>query len=137
MAFVADASVVGAWVLNEDDPLAESALARLETEDALAPDLLWHEIRNILIVAVRRNRIGKSDVLALLQRLADLPLENAGGGDSIEIVRLAGRHRLSAYDAAYLALAVARKLPLATMDKRLAAAARAEGVALVGPAPRA
>jgi predicted nucleic acid-binding protein len=132
MAFVVDASVVGAWLLpDEDNPLAEIAMARMEEEDGLAPDLLWHEIRSILLTAARRRRIAGEDIVALLFRLADTPLKNAGAGDGVEIIRLALRHQLSAYDAAYLALAVLRKLPLATADKRLAAAARSEGVRLI------
>lgn len=132
MSFVVDASVVGAWLLpDEDNQLAEAVMARMEEEDALAPDLLWHEIRSILLTAARRRRIAGEDIVALLYRLADAPLKNAGAGDGVEIVRLALRHQLSAYDAAYLALAFLRKLPLATADKRLAAAALSEGVPLI------
>jgi len=132
MAFVVDASVVGAWLLpDEHSILAEAAMSRMEEEDALAPDLLWHEIRNLLVTAARQQRIVDDDIVALLFRLADTPLRNAGPGDGIDIVRLALRHRLSAYDASYLALAALQKMPLATCDRRLAAAARSEGVALL------
>ena len=48
------------------------------------------------------------------------------------VLTLARRHRLTVYDAAYLELAGRREAPLATLDKKLAAAARAAGVALVG-----
>ena len=43
-------------------------------------------------------------------------------------LRLAGEHGLSIYDAMYLELAVRMRLPLATLDKALAAAARAAGL---------
>jgi predicted nucleic acid-binding protein len=132
MAFIVDASVVGAWLLpDEANDLAELAMARLQDDDALAPDLLWHEVPSLLLTAARRHRIAGEDILALLYRLAATPLKNAGPGDDVEIVRLALRHQLSAYDAAYLALAVLQKLPLATADTRLAAAARAEDVPLI------
>jgi predicted nucleic acid-binding protein len=39
---------------------------------------------------------------------------------------------LTIYDAAYLELALREGLPLATLDEALVAAARAEGVPLVG-----
>lgn len=42
---------------------------------------------------------------------------------------IAARHDLSAYDAAYLELALRRGLPLATCDKELAAAMAKAGVA--------
>ena len=47
-------------------------------------------------------------------------------------VRLAERHKLSVYDAAYLELAQRRGLPLATLDTDLRRAAMAEGVILLG-----
>jgi len=47
-------------------------------------------------------------------------------------LRLAGRHRLTLYDAAYLELALRRALPLATLDRQLRAAARDENVELLG-----
>ncbi len=59
------------------------------------------------------------------------PVKSAGAGDRVEIVRLALRHQLSAYDAAYLAPAISEKLPLAMADKRLAAAARSERMLLI------
>jgi len=45
---------------------------------------------------------------------------------------LARRHRLTVYDAAYLELAQREGVPLATLDGALAAAARAEGVPVLG-----
>ena len=48
-----------------------------------------------------------------------------------DTARLAEQHRLTAYDAAYLELAVRLRLPLATGDEALIAAAESEGVALL------
>jgi predicted nucleic acid-binding protein len=46
---------------------------------------------------------------------------------------VARAHNLSAYDAAYLELALGRGLPLAPLDDRLEAAAAAAGVAIYAP----
>ncbi|WP_426239734.1 PIN domain-containing protein [Pararhizobium sp. DWP1-1-3] len=46
------------------------------------------------------------------------------------MIGLARAHQLSAYDAAYLALAITEGLPLATLDKKLRQAAAAEAVQL-------
>jgi predicted nucleic acid-binding protein len=62
-----------------------------------------------------------------------MPLRDAGGGDAVQVARLALEHGLTAYDATYLALALVERLPLATLDKNLAAAAHAEKVAVLGP----
>lgn len=47
------------------------------------------------------------------------------------VLTLAERHKLTAYDAAYLALAIEKAIPLATLDKQLIAAATHEGVPLL------
>jgi predicted nucleic acid-binding protein len=47
-------------------------------------------------------------------------------------LRLAERHKLTVYDAAYLELAQRRGLPLATLDSELRDAANTEGVILLG-----
>ncbi|MBY5354238.1 type II toxin-antitoxin system VapC family toxin [Rhizobium leguminosarum] len=129
MPFVIDASVAAAWLLvDEESRTAEGALSLLETEDALVPDLFWHEIRNILLTAERRKRISNEDVLACLMRLTSLPLCTVSSEDHLPILRLAGKYQLSAYDAAYLALAVAENVSLATLDARLERAASAESL---------
>lgn len=64
----------------------------------------------------------------MLESLAELPIDIDPPtiAAAAPVVELARRHGLSAYDAAYLELAVRRKLPLATLDHRLRdAAARA------------
>lgn len=50
---------------------------------------------------------------------------------SNQILTLAERHGLTAYDAAYLALALETNLPLATLDNQLRAAAVREAVPLL------
>jgi predicted nucleic acid-binding protein len=50
-----------------------------------------------------------------------------------DVLALARQHALSAYDAAYLELALRLSLPLATLDRRLQAAATAAGVAIYSP----
>jgi predicted nucleic acid-binding protein len=47
------------------------------------------------------------------------------------ILAFARKHRLTVYDAAYLALTARRNIPLATLDRRLEAAAKAERIALL------
>ncbi|MDR6101054.1 putative nucleic acid-binding protein [Agrobacterium larrymoorei] len=132
MPFVVDASVVAAWFLpDETNEVADKALSRLEHDDAFAPDLLAQELCNILITAERRKRIDQENVLSILLRFQSLPLTLVSGGDSVSVIKLAQRHTLSAYDAAYLALATGRNMPLATADRKLSAAALAENASFV------
>jgi len=83
-------------------------------------------------------RKGRSDSTFRDQALADLALlpitvdpetdRQAWGATT----KLAARHCLTLYDAAYLELARRRCVPLATLDSELRAAATAEDVALLG-----
>ena len=132
MTFVVDASVAAAWCLpDEVDHTAEAVLSRLEVEEALVPDLFWHELRNVMLAAERRNRLEPADVSEALAWLRQLPIAADGDGDDVRILDLARRYGLTAYDAAYLALAVNRRCMLATLDRRLIQAAAAEQVAVI------
>ena len=134
--FVLDASVAGAWLLeDEDDPVANAALSRLATEFALVP-LLWHlELRNTLVVAERRGRVGAAGLEDGLRRVGELPIRTDTEPDLGTALALARRRRLTIYDALYLELALRADAPLATVDRALANAAVAEGRPLIGPLP--
>ena len=86
-----------------------------------------------MLVAERRGRLAAADVDEALIRLAALPIAVRDGGDDRQVVNLARKYALTAYDAAYLELALREGAPLATLDKRLAEAARAEKARLIGP----
>jgi hypothetical protein len=68
-----------------------------------------------------------------MMQLRSLPLQGQGTGGDHGVLALAARHALSGYDASYLALSVQLALPLATTDRKLAGAARAENVTVIGP----
>ncbi|HTV33443.1 MAG TPA: type II toxin-antitoxin system VapC family toxin [Methylocella sp.] len=133
MEIVLDASFAAAWVLPEPDSAAAEAVIRQLTGLSQVPSLFWHEARNCLILAERHGRIAEGEALINLGRLRRLPIDDAGGGSDTRIVALALTHGLTAYDAAYLALAAERYLPLATLDRPLAEAAKREMIFVLGP----
>ena len=127
MPFVVDASVVGSWVLpDENHPESLTALERLKDDEAFAPSLLWFELRNLLLANERRQRITPAQTAAALNLVEELPLRLDGQADSDTTLQLARAYRLTIYDAAYLELAVRRHLALVTFDTALAEAARSE-----------
>lgn len=130
--FVLDASVAVAWLLSEETASrADLALVRLEDDEALVPHL-WHlELRNSLLVAVRRGRFIADGPAERLNALYDLPIRTDMEPDMDIAFALAGKHGLSFYDALYLELAKRHAAPLATLDKALAQAAADEGLHLV------
>ena len=134
--FVLDASIAGAWLLeDEDDPVANAVISRLATELALVPQL-WHlEVRNTLVVAERRGRVGAAGLEDGLRRVGELPIRTDTEPDLGAALALARRRRLTIYDALYLELALRADAPLATVDRALASAAMAERLRLIGPLP--
>ncbi len=133
MPFILDASIAACWAFqDEDDPIADLALERILTDEARVPDPWWFEIRNILIVNERRGRLTGAAMAAFLNGLARLPITADHAPREADVLMLARRHRLSVYDAAYLELTRREGVPLATLDKDLARAARAEHLSLLG-----
>jgi predicted nucleic acid-binding protein len=133
MPFILDASVTACWALgDETHDLADQALDALRHDHAWVPALWWFEIRNILVVNERRGRIHRSASRAFLDDLARLPIRVDPLPDDGGVLHLARARGLSVYDAAYLDLAVRRDLALVTLDGKLEAAARAEGIPQLG-----
>ena len=111
--------------------MAETALIRLEDDEALVPHL-WHlELRNCLLVTKRRGQFTTDGPTERLNALRDLPIRTDTEPDLTLAFVLAERHALSFYDAVYLELAKRHTAPIATLDKALARAANAEGLPLV------
>jgi predicted nucleic acid-binding protein len=132
MAFVLDASVSAVWALADESALmADLAEKRLKRDTALAPRIWWYEVRNLLIVNERRQRITAADTAEFLNLLSSYPIRIDTVDDEQRNFQLARQYHLSIYDAAYLSLALKHRVPLATLDKPLVAAAQAAGVALL------
>jgi predicted nucleic acid-binding protein len=133
MRFVIDASMAAAWLLPEQHSEAVDDLLIKVTGDLPVPSLFWHEMRNILLMAERRGRIAAGDAVAAMTRLRRLPLIDAGPGQDSMVLGLATDENLTAYDAAYLELALESGLPLATLDGKLAVAAGRQNVSVLRP----
>ena len=92
---------------------------------------LWHyEMRNLLLMAIRESAdVGRGRRQAR-RGSRDPPLaRRTARRTSTATFALAEKHELTFYDGLYLELACRRGAALATADRRLLAAARAEGVA--------
>ena len=130
-AFVLDASVAIAGLAPDEGNRACEALLDQAFVRAVAAPALWYiEVANISLVKLRRGLLLPEEHRAILTDMANLRVEC----DTEFLFRqceaasaLALHHKLSAYDAAYLELALRLKIPLATLDRALARAAREAG----------
>lgn len=134
---IIDNSISAEWLLHDSKPEAtrhaDKILQRLISEQAMVP-LLWHfEHANIQAIALRQNRATPVEIEAfrkLIARLVIVSDPRSPEDITDSLVDLAERHRLTAYDAAYLELAEHTGLPLATLDDALRRAATELGIPL-------
>jgi len=135
MSLVLDVSIAARWFLRDErDEGAAALLVRVAEDGAYVPALFRWEIQSVLLGAERASRIAPDDVDSALEVLRDLPIVVESPGERVfsgSEVQLARHYDLTPYDAAYLALAAGRRLPLATLDAALVHAASDLGVAVV------
>jgi predicted nucleic acid-binding protein len=133
--FVLDASLALQWFLEDEAgrQYGLSILASLSDKRAVVLILWFYEVGNGLLMANRRKRITFNQIDGFLTRLKALPIDAAEPVPSeiLELPALAQKHSLTNYDAAYLALAMRFRLPLATTDADLLRAATTAGVGIV------
>jgi len=132
---VVDASTVVSWVLDdESSPEADAAIEVLARDGGYVPSNFITEVAHALLTAERRGRIDEISSGISLAEILALPI-TVEAPDPHTVLALARTRRLTGYDAAYLALALQAQVPLATVDRGLAAAASAEGCAYAPPPP--
>jgi len=134
--FVLDASSVLTWCFPDENSAEAQRVADMfkRGDTAVVPSFWPHEVLNALVVGEKRKRISRALVRSFLSDLAKLPiaLEQVPASAVFgRVQRLIREHSLTAYDAAYLDLALENGLPLATLDDDLLRACRKVGVELL------
>lgn len=136
MSMVLDCSTTMAWVYSDETTEPVRHVFDLLSQGGAWVPALWRlEVANVLEISARRGRHNTAFRDATLADLSQLPIQVDGETDRQawgETLRLAERHRLTLYDAAYLEVALRRSLPLATLDADLRKAAQLEKMQLLG-----
>jgi predicted nucleic acid-binding protein len=116
MSLVLDSSITLAWAYsNETTQPVTQIFDLLIQSGAWVPGLWRLEVANVLEMSVRRKRHDRNFRDATLADLAQLPIQVDLQTDQqawSATLRLAERHQLTVYDAAYQELALRRNLPL-------------------------
>ena len=130
--FVLDCSVCHAGCFEDEvTPYSDRVLDSLATSMVTVPAVWALEVANVLTLSERRGRITVSKSAKFLAFLTDLPSqidERSMRSVFPEILRLARSWRLTAYDAAYLEVALHEGIPIATRDTALRKAAARAGL---------
>ncbi len=135
MPFVVDNSVVSGWYLaGQATPYTDAVLEMLRRETAHVPPLWELELVNVARTAARRGILADDDARLAVSYELGLPIHvDRAIVPPERLLSLAQTFDLSAYDAAYLELAMRFKLPIAAKDGKLRIAAKKSGVGIVEP----
>ena len=135
-SLIIDCSITMAWCFADEGTVETARVQeRLIAEAAVVPSHWFLEVVNVLVMAERRERIAAADASSFLQLLTALDIQtdhetSARAFDHLP--PLCRSHGLTSYDAAYLDLAVRRRLPLASLDDDLRQAAIGLGIQVLG-----
>lgn len=117
---VLDTSAAIEYFLNT--PKGQLVAPHLEGQEIYAPQHLVLEVLQVLRKAERAGLVSEQKAAETLQNFLDTSIQLIDLSWLVEPV-WQYRHRMSAYDAAYVALAASLDCPLLTFDERLARAA--------------
>ena len=135
--FVLDASVGLAWIVDANpDPYAAGVQRRASSGDRATVPAFWQlEVSNVLAGVHRRGLLNAKEIdegLKYYEGFLAKHVDVVTAQPSLRaILQRALALGLTTYDAMYVELALSENLPLATLDKRLRAAAMKAGVTLL------
>jgi predicted nucleic acid-binding protein len=123
---IVDASAVVPWLIQT--PFSAAA-RRLKPEAIKAPALVLLETTNALLKYVRARQIREDDLARAINSLT-ASLDEVVDDISLlpQATRIAATNNHKIYDCLYLALALERREPFATADRRLAFLAQTIGI---------
>ena len=134
---VVDTSVAVQWIVRDEKSTSMDKLflaGYLGKSNLHVPALWLWECGNALLSYCKAGRISAADIEGYLSALR-YPKPHIDALPSVAtqktIIELAEQSKLSFYDATYLELAMRRRAGLATLDKKLRAAATAQGVVCI------
>lgn len=138
-AWVLDASIAIRWVL-EDQALQETddLLARVSVDDVHVPDIWRYEVAQVVVRQHRACGLADYRALELANRLYGLALvvdQPLTWSQMLHCIGWSTRLGVKLPDAVYVDLAYRRGLPLATLDRQQADAAKRLGVQVIWPSP--
>ena len=108
----------------DDEALGWIDAVNGERVEAFAPELLFAEVANAMLVYVRAGRVLLRTAASIVDDLLRLPIRSIAVRElAVPALQLAAERQLSVYDACYLVLAEQANASLVTADRALAAAA--------------
>jgi predicted nucleic acid-binding protein len=117
---------------EQDDAYTRKLLLQTDRVRFIVPVLWRYEFANALRMLQKRNRMGEHEFSRLFEDLDALEIEVVSDAQEPSTLRnISLQHDVTAYDAAYLELALRRNVAIATCDKQLKAAAIAASIEII------
>src|SRR5271170_7067527 len=115
---VADASLLGRLLIPGTDQSMAEAIQR-RTPDWRAPGLWTYELRNVLLKYIRAGVLSEDAANSTMSHALQIMGNVSSDAPSPHVLATAVSLGISAYDAAYVALAEQLRVPLITFDQKL------------------
>ncbi len=136
MLWVIDCSFSASLFLPDESSAKTASFftALSKSNELTVPLLWWHEITNVLSVSLRKNLLKHADIINIISLINELEIttDSEYGSEYIKkIYDISQTYRVSAYDAAYLELALRKKSSLASLDNELCNAAEKAGLSIL------
>jgi predicted nucleic acid-binding protein len=129
---VLDASLIIAHVLGESRVAVDTSIFDTLKGDRVTVPAHWSaEVANALAINARRGRLSQADIALILKQVDVYDIESAepiSVEDLSDLIAFATDRQLTAYDAAYVMLAMKLDAKLATLDNAMRRAAGALGI---------
>jgi predicted nucleic acid-binding protein len=133
--FVLDCSVSAAWCFSDEKNDYVDAVLESFSKGytAFTPPIWYIEMINLFRSAEKRSRLTRAASTHFIHMFSSLPISTLSvfeAGLDRNLLSIAGRYDLSAYDACYFQIAMEYAIPLATQDSALRRACEEAGVAV-------
>jgi len=113
---VVDASVIVDHLLEQLSPAASAVLA--DDAELTAPELIDYEVASAVRGLALAGEIPDKHVTHVLRQFSQFSIERHSLAESL-LPMLELRHNFTVYDAAYIVLARALRVPLVTVDAKM------------------
>ncbi len=129
---IVDSSVALSWAFADEKTAVSQALFAQAAQDGVDVPAIWpFEVANKLDIGIRKGRLTPAEMQKVLTAFLLLNVHVHAAVPLSLLVASAARFGLTAYDAAFVELALVQSQPLATFDQKMRAAALAAGVTVI------
>jgi predicted nucleic acid-binding protein len=127
MPIIIDASATAGFLIpDEKSSQSEKLFSQLHKIEIFVPNLWEYEVRNMLLISLRRKRLSFQQFDIANHIIGQLPVHVKSDPDFSSIMHYARKYDLSFYDGVYMELTMRENAKLVTFDKKLKKAAELE-----------